>query len=251
MKKVALIALIAAVSLWGVVTLQGWAEDRDAKEALRLVDEATQKHIAALEGVLEKVPEEAKPAIKESMKVSRLGQQKAHEAVKMARADGSMEQAKLHWERANDRAKKLGQLRGEGSGQYAQMLASEYQQAVQETVSELDRARQQGAGVEKALQAVRSGTAKHRKVLERAANLVPEKAQQAIQRAIRHSATGRKAALKALQRARSQESKTKGREERKGRGKPDEQGKRRKDASPRAGAPEDTPSGPPKGVGRP
>ncbi|HEB13648.1 MAG TPA: hypothetical protein ENI13_01565, partial [candidate division CPR3 bacterium] len=57
-------------------------EGKDTKELAKVITEATYKHLIVLNKVLEKVPEEAKPAIERAMTVSVKGHEKAVEVLK-------------------------------------------------------------------------------------------------------------------------------------------------------------------------
>ena len=52
-------------------------QGRDVTEALKAVERSTKHHIEVLTDLLEKVPEEAKPAIRHSIKVSKIGRNTA------------------------------------------------------------------------------------------------------------------------------------------------------------------------------
>ena len=56
-------------------------EGKNTKEVANIISEATQKHITVLEKVLEKVPEQAKPAIEQAITVSSRGSERALGAV--------------------------------------------------------------------------------------------------------------------------------------------------------------------------
>ena len=62
----------------------------DTKEIAKVITEATYKHLIVLNEVLEKVPEEAKPAIEQTMVVSAKGHEKAVEVLKAKGALGEV-----------------------------------------------------------------------------------------------------------------------------------------------------------------
>lgn len=53
------------------------SQDRDASKALEAVEKSTKKHTEVLTGLLEKVPEQAKPAISHAIEVSKQGRNRA------------------------------------------------------------------------------------------------------------------------------------------------------------------------------
>ena len=71
---------------------KGIKNEERAKELLNIVSENTAKHQEVLEGVLEKVPDEAKEAIVNALEVSRKGQEEAMKQI--SELKGEVEQLK-------------------------------------------------------------------------------------------------------------------------------------------------------------
>jgi len=61
---------------------RGRALGKDATSALEVVEKATARHIEVLQGVLDRVPEEAKGAIRHALEVSQRGRKRALENLK-------------------------------------------------------------------------------------------------------------------------------------------------------------------------
>jgi len=186
----------------------GNMDDFDALEVAERVDKATLKHEATLLDVLERVPDQAKPAIERALAASRRGHDTATEAIlRRGRVDlegvltdgaarGAMEKNEALLKQA-ERAQKRGDNAAVSRSveQYAGNMdaiggAIEQGQVDEsEAVSVFDR--------------VDRNTRRHTSKLEDLLGEVPDSARPAIERALEKSARGNQMATQALQRSRA------------------------------------------------
>lgn len=184
----------------------GNLDQGDLLEVAARVDEATLKHVPVLEGLLETVPEEAKPAIERALEVSRTGHETATEAI-LNHGQVSLPAGLLTDQAARDAMEKnevllkhaeRAQKRGDNAAvgrsveQYTANIDA-VSHAIEigtvdewEAVSVLDR--------------VDRNTRRHLGVLEGLLGKVPEQARPDIERAIQVSQRGNRAAVEALSR---------------------------------------------------
>lgn len=254
-RTVVALGILSLPAVLAVAAIATGPSEAGTEEALKRLDAATEKHISVLSDLLEEVPEEARPAIRESIHLSRHGRRKAHEAVAFARIKGPFRRAEFRWKQAQGRVEEMTGLEGPNSDGYAGVLAGEYGQAVQDTLAQLEQARSAGAGIDKALEKVEAGTQSHLKALEQAAARAPEQAQEALQHARESSLIGRQAALSALRVARGRgpdDVASVGPPAGIPRGKPGHTEEEDEDDDRGAGQPDPRGSGgPPAGIGRP
>jgi len=174
------------------------AEQAKKKDFEILVAEATSIHIDVLEGVLEKVPEHAKPVIKRAIDTSkreheeslnRLGEVDPLKAVEL-----QLKFAEKMLERAKEKVDK-------GRIEEAEELFEEYQAKVSKALEMIDIAKEAGMNITEITEKVVLATSKHLETLQEVHVRVPEEAKAAIERAIEVSAEGQEKALEALRKA--------------------------------------------------
>lgn len=160
------------------------------------VSNVTYKHILVLEEVLERVPEQAKPAIEKAIDVSKKGHETAIEKLsedlpEMA-AEFIMKFAESRLERAK---KKVLEERIEE----AEELVEDYEEEINKSINLTERAEGLGRNVTALAEHVCDMTYKHISVLERVLANVSEQAKPAIEHAINASMRGHENCMKRLQ----------------------------------------------------
>lgn len=184
----------------------GTVDEGDALDVAARVDQATLKHVPVLEGVLERVLDQAKPAIERALQVSRRGHDTATEAI-LNRGRVSLSGGVL-----TDRAARAAMEKNEALLKHAQRARKRgdhatVRRSVEQytaNISSVGRAIEQGAVDESeavsVLDRVSRNTRRHISVLEGLLGKVPEQARPAIDRALRVSQRGHQAATEALRR---------------------------------------------------
>ena len=202
-RKIAKLVAVLMMVAWPLGAAVGAEETKEAglEKALEVVEKATQHHVEALEALLEEVPEEARPAIEHAINVSKHGKSRALEAVDLARTEHPQERASLYQKQAEKRIAEMRELGAGGKPEFAETLGEGYRSSLRNTFRELEKARQQGADVSEALEAVSAATEKHQEVMRGVLGKVPKEAKPAIRRAIQVSGRGREAARNALRKA--------------------------------------------------
>ncbi len=181
-------------------------KEKDALDIAARMDEATLKHIPALEGLLARAPEQARPAIEHALQASRRG----HDAATAAILDRSG--AELEGGVLTSRAAQATMKRNDALLRHAERARRHGDQAtVQRSVEQftnnlevVNRSVATGAvdpsQAASVLDRVDSSTGRHLGTLEDLLGQVPEQARPAIERAIAASQRGRIAAREALSR---------------------------------------------------
>ena len=82
---------------------RGQSQGRDVTHALEMVAQATQKHTEVLTGLLGKVPDKAKPAIRRSISVSRTGGNTARNRLSRITAGRDLNRNRERWDRDSER----------------------------------------------------------------------------------------------------------------------------------------------------
>lgn len=214
------------------------------------VHEATLKHIPVLEGVLAKVPDQAKPAIQRALEASLQGNTAASQAV--LRNSG----VEMAGQSLDDRSARAAMRKNEALVKLAEASSKRgdhatSRRAVEQyagNISAVGNAVQSGhvnpSDAQSVYDRVSSNTMRHSSKLEELLGTVPEDARRGIETAIEASKRGHQEATAALQRSRAADmaaGRGAGRPEGVGGGAPSGVG----------GAPSGVGGGPPSGVGGP
>lgn len=160
-----------------------------------LVALATSVHIDVLEGVLEKVPEQAKPAIERAITSSARGQEESLDRLGEVVPERS---AELYLRIAEERLNKAKARAEAGDAEEAEDLVEEYNRKANKALEMLEKARAMGRDVTEVQERVLAATSAHQEVLQDVYERVPEEAKEAIETAINISMRGQEEALKAL-----------------------------------------------------
>lgn len=181
-------------------------DSEDLLDVAGRLDEATLKHQPVLEGLLEKVPEQARGAIARALEASRMGQERAAEAV-TNHAQADLPNGVLTDRSARDAMKKNEALvrqaeRAQKRGDNATLArsAEQYGRNIGTVSDAIERNRVEQADAVSILDRVNSNTLSHVSVLEGLLGKVPEQARPALERAIAMSQQGNQAATAALNR---------------------------------------------------
>ncbi len=151
------------------------------------VSNVTYKHILVLEEVLEKVPEQAKPAIAKAINVSLKG----HETAIIRLSENLPEKAaEFRMRFAESRLEKVRVKALEGKVEEAEELAEEYEEEINKSINLTEKAEGLGRNVTLLAEHVCNMTYKHILVLERVLANVSEQAKPAIEHAINASMKG-------------------------------------------------------------
>lgn len=172
------------------------AKGKDTAEVSEKVAEATAKHLTVLEGVLEKVPEQAKTAITKALEVSQKGHDNALRALARERAQKATE---LNLKTAEAKLNKANKKADEGETEEAEEAVEEFenQQKLGEEISQIA----QGLGEDTTTieQLVGKATSHHLEILAEIYEKVPEQAKSAIEKAMTTSIKGHEKVVEALQ----------------------------------------------------
>lgn len=181
-----------------VRTERAKAKGLKIEEVSKMVAEATSKHFAVLDEVLERVPEEAKEAIARAKQVSMTGHKQALKFLAGENPEKAMEislkAVKERLERARTKMR-VGQV-------------EKVKEAIRE-FEELDRfgeeiskvAKEVGLDVTKVEELVGKATSIHLEILSEVYEKVPEQAKEAIEKAMEVSAKGHHRAVESLKEA--------------------------------------------------
>ncbi|MDI6640357.1 MAG: DUF5667 domain-containing protein, partial [Methanocellales archaeon] len=132
-------------------------------EVQELVARATSIHIDVLEGVLEKVPEQARPAIQRAINASKGGREISLDSLGEIKPE---EAAKLRFEFAEKRLLKARERAEEGDIEIAEDLIEEYEEEVHKYLEMTNKAREAGKDVMELVELVARATSIHIDVLE-------------------------------------------------------------------------------------
>jgi hypothetical protein len=165
------------------------------KEFETLVANATSVHIDVLERVLEKVPEQAKSAIRKAIDNSKKGREESLDALGKVEPEKA---AKLRLEFAKKRLLKVKEKAEEGDTEEAQELAEEYEEELNKSVEMIKRAEALGRNITALAEHVSEMTYKHIEVLQEVLERVPEQAKPHIEHAINVSMKGHEAAVERI-----------------------------------------------------
>lgn len=185
---------------------RGQVEEADTIDVVERVDKATLKHVSVLEGLLEKVPEQARPGIERALEVS----QRGHDAATQALT--SHARVELGNEALTDRAAKAAVKKNEmllehaknaqkrGDSEAVQQAVEQYTRNTEQLNQAIENGRVDAAEAVSVLERVDAATRKHQAVLEGLLGKVPEQARPGIERAMEKSRQGNIAATEALAR---------------------------------------------------
>ncbi|APH38115.1 DUF5667 domain-containing protein [Methanohalophilus halophilus] len=169
----------------------------DEKEQLaERISNATSQHINVLDGVQERVPDQAKEKIADARERSIRGNQEALKALAQENPERS---AEIAMEIADSRLKEANESAQEGNAEGVAEASEEYQEYARfgQEISAI--AQEAGKDPSKANEIVAKATSVHLNVLEDVKQKVPEKARASIQDAIEQSEKGREAATSELE----------------------------------------------------
>lgn len=171
------------------------AELAKKREFETLVAEATFIHIDVLSEVMEKVPEQAKPAIGRAINTSKRGHEKSLERI--GNID-PIEAAKLQLNFSTRILEKIKAEIGRGEVEKAKKLAEEYRAKINKSLEIVEKVKEAKLNITEISEKVIEVTSQHLKVLRDVLDRVPEEAKLAIERAMNVSARGQEKALEAL-----------------------------------------------------
>jgi hypothetical protein len=184
---------------------RGTVRESEALDVASRVDEATLKHIAVLERVLGKVPEQARPALERALQQSRTGNKVATEAI--------LRRGKVEWHgllndriarQAMDRNEALVRLavraRQRGDAETELRSIEQYADNTRRIAEAVERNAVDPSDAPAVFDRVSSSTSRHLNVLEGLLGQVPPEARSAIERAIANSQRGHRAATQAIAR---------------------------------------------------
>jgi len=171
---------------------------RNVTRVEELVALATSIHIEVLEGVLEKVPDVAKPAIERALTTSSRGQEQALNSLGEERPEKS---AELCFRFAERRLNKAGEKIRENKTEEAEELVEEYRKMVNKSLEMQEKAKNAGKDVTDVSELVSEATATHLEILQEVYEKVPEQAKSAIERAMEVSVRGHEESVRSLKEA--------------------------------------------------
>jgi len=167
------------------------AKDEDLAGAMQEVEKSNQRHIQVLNNLLGKVPDSAKPSIEHAIAVSQRSRNIAVEAAELSQTDDPLEKAALHRKHAEKRIAEIQNAQRKGKPEFAEELAADYGNSVDEAQKEIAKARGQGKNVDKESLALEQSTSRHTQVLTGLLNKVPVQARKGITRALEASQRGK------------------------------------------------------------
>ena len=178
----------------------------DLSSTILKVSDATLKHEASLAKVLERVPEQAIPHIEHALEVSRMGHDRALDALEAAaaRQQNPGQQAETFLKAANRRAVQAQNASARGDDAGAQRAAESYTQALNSSLRAANQAHSEGQNIEVVLSRVANATLRHESALEDAMGRVPEEAHASLQRVLEASQKGNQTAVDNLERVQQQ-----------------------------------------------
>jgi hypothetical protein len=159
------------------------------------VSNVTYKHVLILEGILEKVPEQAKLAIENAINASLKG----HETAVIRLSESSPEKAAEFRVRfAENRLEKARIKAFEGKVRETEELVKEYEKEINESVNLIEKAESLGRNVTALAEHISNVTYKHVLILETNLPKVPEQAKPAIEHAANVSIKGHEKAVESI-----------------------------------------------------
>jgi formate dehydrogenase maturation protein FdhE len=168
---------------------------QDTSDVDELVATATSIHIAVLEEVLEKVPEQAKPAIRNAINQSEVEQEESLNRLGNVEPETAAEISLRIAERHLLRAQEMVEA---GDMEEAEDLIEEYNLRVEMTQLMIEKAREMGKDTTDIEKIVFNATSIHQDVLQNVSEQMPEEAMDAIKKAMNVSSMGQLKAVDAL-----------------------------------------------------
>lgn len=107
--------------------------------------------------------------------------------------------AMLHLKLADKRLAELKKMIDNNKITYVDHLSREYQEEIQKTQKYLEKAENKGVGTSELIKKLETLSSLHQSVLERVYNQVPEKAKEAIKKAIEMSKKGHERAIESIE----------------------------------------------------
>ena len=160
---------------------------QDTSDVDELVATATSIHIVVLKEVLEMVPEQAKPAINDTISSSEMGQEQSLNRLGNVEPERAAEISLWIAERHLLRAQEMVEA---GDMEEAEDLIEEYNQRVEMTQLMIEKAREMGKDTTDIEKTVFNATSFHQEVLLNVSGQVPDEAQWAIKHAMNVSSMG-------------------------------------------------------------
>jgi len=170
-------------------TLAG--DEEDISKAIQEVEKSTARHVQVLNNLLGKVPDSAKPSIEHAIAVSQRSKNIAVEAAELSRTNDPLQKAALHRKNADKRMVEIQAAQRKGKPEFAEELAADYGNSVDEAQKEIAKAKGQGKNVDKESLALEQSTSRHTQVLTGLLGKVPEQARKGITRALEASQRGK------------------------------------------------------------
>ena len=185
---------------------EGEEHGADLSNTILKVSDATLKHEASLAKVLDRVPEEAKPHIEHAMEVSRMGHDRALDALEAAaaRQENPGQQAETFLKAADRRAAQAQNASARGDDAGTQRAAAGYARVLNGSLNAVNQAQNEGQNIEPLLSRVANATRRHESALGDTMGRVPEEARASLQRAMEASQKGNQTAVANLERAQQQ-----------------------------------------------
>lgn len=176
---------------------------RNMTQVRERVAKATSRHIEVLENVLEKVPEQAKPAIQRALESSKRGQE---EALDRIGNENPGKAANLSLEIAERRMNKARERIEREDIENAQKIIEDYQQKIERAKEMIEKAEEEGRDIEEIVERVSEATSRHIQTLEEVLERVPEEAKSGIENALRNSVRGQETAIEALRKSKPEKA---------------------------------------------
>ncbi len=177
------------------------SKDEQLDKAVQEVETSTEKHVQVLTNLLAKVPPNARPSIEHAIAVSERGRNIAVEAVELSQTNDPLERAALHRKHAEKRVVEIQAMQRKGKPEFAETLAADYENSIDEARKEIEKAKAQRKNADKETIALEQSTSRHTQVLTALLNRAPEQARKGLTRALEASQRGRHRELGALKRA--------------------------------------------------
>ncbi len=166
-------------------------KNEDLTKAMQEVEQANQKHIQALNNLLGKVPDNAKPSIEHAIAVSQRSKNIAVETAELSQTDDPLKKAELHRKHAEKRITEIQDAQRKGKPEIAEELAGDYGNSIDEAQKEIAKAKGQGKNTDKESLALEQSTSRHTQVLTGLLSKVPEQGKKGIMRALEASQRGK------------------------------------------------------------
>jgi len=168
---------------------------KNVAKVTELVAVATSIHEDVLKNVLEKVPEQAKPAIQRAITSSKRGNEEALNILEKVQPEKA---AEIHFRIAEKRLAKAQEKANEGDFEGVEDLIKEYEERINKSSRIAEIAKGLGKNTTNIEQLVAETTSTHLEILSEVHEKVPEQAKTAIEKAMNVSSKGMEKAVKAL-----------------------------------------------------